>query len=162
MSVNRELPHIFVLPEDDANLGLANGFHLQIDWNRQRQMQVLRVAGGWNEVLNLFESAHVVEMDRWPKRFMVLLFDFDGIEDRLQVAKARIPERLINRVFVLGVLSEPEALKVALGPYETIGKALTDDCREETDKTWGHDLLRHNAGELKRLSEHVRPILFPL
>jgi hypothetical protein len=34
------------------------------------------------------------------------------------------------------------------------------DCREETEETWGHELLRHNAGELARLREQVRPILF--
>ncbi len=66
MSVNRELRHLFVLPEDDANLRLANGFHLEVAWNRQRQMQVLPVAGGWNEVLILFEDVHVVEIAPAP------------------------------------------------------------------------------------------------
>ena len=75
--VNRNEPHVLVLPEDDANLRLAKEFHLNVDWNRQRQMQVLRVAGGWNEVLNLFASVHVVDMDRLHHRFMVLLIDFD-------------------------------------------------------------------------------------
>jgi hypothetical protein len=64
-------------------------------------------------------------------------------------------------VFILGTLTEPEALKRDLGSYETIGLALAQDCRDETDTTWGHDLLRHNAGELERLRETVRPILFP-
>ena len=159
--MNKYLPHVFVLPEDDANLRLANEFHLNVDWNRHRQMQVLEVAGGWNEVLNVFESVHVVEMDRWHHRFMVLLIDFDGREQRLQDAKTRIPEHLIDRVFILGTLTEPEALKRDVGSYETIGLALAQDCREETDNTWGRPLLRHNAGELGRLRESVRPILFP-
>lgn len=59
MSPNRHRPHVLVLPEDDANRELANGFHLQIDLTRQRQMQVLPVAGGWNEVLKRFKSEHV-------------------------------------------------------------------------------------------------------
>ena len=160
MSPNRERPHVLVLPEDDANRQLANGFHLQVDSNLQRQMQVLPVAGGWGEVLNLFESEHVAEMDRWHRRFMVLLIDFDGIEDRLQNAKARIPERLTDRVFILGVLSKPEDLKADLGSYETIGSAMAEDCREGTDTTWGHKLLEHNASEIERLREHVCPILF--
>jgi hypothetical protein len=29
MSVNRNRPHVFVLPEDDANLQLATGFVLE-------------------------------------------------------------------------------------------------------------------------------------
>ncbi len=60
MSVNRELPHVMVLPEDDANRQLALGFHLQVDWRCKRQMQVLRVAGGWREVLDRFRVEHRV------------------------------------------------------------------------------------------------------
>jgi hypothetical protein len=161
MSVNKDLPHVHVLPEDDANRQLAIGFLLAISWNRQRQMQVLSVAGGWREVLNLFEDVHVKAMDRWPDRLMVLLIDFDNVEDRLWDAKARIPERLTDRVFILGVLSEPEDLKADLSRYEEIGLAMAKDCREGTNATWGHGRLRHNAGELDRLRQHVRPILFP-
>ena len=63
-------------------------------------------------------------------------------------------------MFILSVLTEPEELKGSLGSYETIGTAMAKDCREGTDTTWGHALLRHNAGELVRLRERVRPILF--
>jgi hypothetical protein len=48
VSCNKNQPHVLVLPEDDDNLRLAKEFQLNVDWNRQRQMQVLRVAGGWN------------------------------------------------------------------------------------------------------------------
>ena len=160
MGVNKNLPHVLVLPEDDANRQLANGFRLQVDWNRQRQMQVLPVAGGWNEVLNLFKAEHVMEMARCPDRYMVLLIDFDGHENRLKDAKAVIPEHLADRVFVLGALREPQDLRADHGSYETIGGAMAKDCREETDTTWGHHLLQHNASEIDRLRERVRPILF--
>jgi hypothetical protein len=90
------------------------------------------------------------------------LIDFDGTQERLNKAKAQIPGRLTDRVFILGALSTPEALRQAsLGSYETIGLKMAQACREETDGIWGHDLLRHNASELDRLREHVRPILFP-
>ncbi len=94
---------------------------------------------------------------------MVLLIDFDNnFETRLKKAKDRIPQHLIERVFVLGTLSEPEALRRAgLGPYEAIGLAMAKDCREGTNTVWGHELLRHNAGELDRLRERVVRILFP-
>jgi hypothetical protein len=160
MSVNRELPHVFVLPEDDANVRLANEFHKQLDINRLRQMQVLPVAGGWNEVVKVFESTHVAEMNRWPNRFMILLIDFDDREDRAGHVKNAIPKHLADRVFVLGVLTEPENLKAELGSYDKIGSDLAADCREGTDTTWGHRLLRHNAGELGGLRERVRPFLF--
>ncbi len=161
MSVNKHLPHVLVLPEDDANRRLANGFHLQIDWRKQRQMQVLTPAGGWNEVLNLFRSEHVRAMERYSDRSMVLLLDFDGRRERLDEAKAMIPPGLVDRVFVLGALSEPEDLpRAGLGSYETIGSNMARDCYEETASIWGHDLLRHNAYELLRLRERVRSILF--
>ena len=159
MGVNKERPHVHVLPEDDANRQLAKGLQRQVDQN-QRQMQVLQPAGGWNDVLNLFKSVHAREMERCLNRFMVLLIDFDGHEERLKDVKDAIPEHLADRVFVLGAWTRPEALKAVLGSYETIGGAMAKDCREETDTTWGHDLLRHNASEIERLRERVRPILF--
>ena len=94
---------------------------------------------------------------------MVLLIDLDGIERRLGEAKAKIPEHLTDRVFILGALTSPEALKQAdLGSYEVIGSDMAKDCREGTDNIWGHQLLQHNASELDRLRERVRPILFTL
>jgi hypothetical protein len=161
VSVNKYLPHVFVLPEDDANRQLANGFLLDDSLSvRRRRIQVLEEVGGWTEVLERFKSDHVIEMDRNPHRFMVLLIDFDGREDRLDIAKAAIPDQLTERVFILGALSNPEALKATLGSYEIIGSKLAKDCSEEADSTWGHPLLQHNASELDRLREHVRPILF--
>ena len=160
MSVNKYRPHLLVLPEDDANRQLANGFLLDQSLANSR-IQVLEEVGGWNEVLEHFLSEHVAEMERYPERSMVLLIDFDGDPTRLQYAKNRIPGHLTDRVYVLGALVEPEGLRnAALGSYETIGLAMARDCREGTDTTWGHDLLRHNAGELDRLRERVRPILF--
>ena len=162
MSANRYQPHVHVLPEDDANSQLANGFVLDQRVST-RQIQVLEPARGWMNVLECFKSDHVRMMLACPNRYMVLLIDFDGHEDRLRYAKKVIPERLIDRVFVLGVLTEPEDLrKAGFGNYETIGLALAKDCREETDGIWEHDLLRHNAAEIGRLRDRVRPFLFEL
>jgi len=162
VSVNHYLPHVFVLPEDDANSRLADGFHDEVEWTRYRQMQVLRVAGGRERVLELFKAQHVKGMDRFTKRFVVLLTDFDGDEDWLEHARAAIPEHLTDRVFILGSRTNPEALKIALGLgfCEPIGSALAKDCRDDSYTSWAHDLLRHNAVELDRLRDHVRPILF--
>jgi len=134
---------------------------LEVDWSRYRQMQVLAEAGGWNEVLKHFNKNEVQGMDKWPNRFMVLLIDFDSKQDRLDTAKAEIPAHLTERVFILGALTEPEDLRKAkLGNYDAIGSTLSKECRKETDSTWRHPLLQHNASELARLREHVRPILF--
>jgi hypothetical protein len=160
VSVNRNRQHVFVLPEDDANRQLAVGFFLGVEWMRQRQMQVLPVAGGWRHVLDVFRSDHVAEMERYTTRHMVLLIDFDNDGKRLKAAKGAIPDGLADRVFVLGALTEPEDLKAALGAYEDIGRSMARDCREETDRTWGHHLLQHNRSELERLRTRVRPFLF--
>jgi len=78
---------------------------------------------------------------------MLLLIDFDQDETRLANIKNQIPDELKARVFVLGTQSEPEKLKkhIANGKtFEEIGKALAEDCVNETDKIWGHALLKHN------------------
>jgi hypothetical protein len=80
MAVNRFKPHLLVLPEDDANRQLANGFDLNIS---SRQFQVLAPSGGWARVRDCFVSDHVSDMRKNPDRFMVLLIDFDENGNRL-------------------------------------------------------------------------------
>lgn len=152
-----------VLPEDDANRQVANGFHLQVHPLKMRRLRVLPVVGGWRKVLEHFLSNYATQMENIPARFMVLLIDFDGDPNRLGAVQGHVPANLRNRVFVLGALNEPEALKAAgLGSFEEIGKQMAEDCRDETYLVWGHNLLRHNAEELRRLSQNVRQILFSL
>lgn len=159
MSVNKYQPHVYVLPEDDANRQLANGFLLHPDL-LNRKIQVLPEVGGWLEVLEHFESDYASGMERYAQRFMVLLIHFDGDAGRFGVAQARIRPSLKNRVFIIGAFNQPETLRTQLGSYETIGLSLAKDCRENTNATWGCDLLRHNETELKRLRHDVLPILF--
>jgi hypothetical protein len=162
MSASKYLPHVFVLPEDDANLQIASEFNARLDGLPQRQMQVLVPAGGWSEVLDLFEKVHIAEMRRCLNRSMILLIDFDGNMGRLQQAKNKIPADLGDRVFVLGAWRDPETLKPRLGSYETIGTRMAADCRDSTTNCWGDDHLQHNAAELARLGAYVVPtILFP-
>ena len=138
MSVNRYLPHVLVLPEDDADRQLANGFLLNQDL-LPRTIQVLEEAGGWNEVVKRFLTDHVAEMARYPKRSMILVIDFDGDLGRLNHVKNSIPDQLTDRVYVIGALNEPEDLRrAALGSYENIGLALAKDCRTGTNTVWGH------------------------
>jgi hypothetical protein len=162
MAVNHHLPHLLVLPEDDANRQIANGFHKRLDWDRVGKLQVLRPAGGWTKVVDIFHSEHIAAMDRHSARLLVLVIDCDGRQDRIGNIRAAVPDHLKDRVFVLGAWTEPEELKAALGQhYEEIGSNMADDCRNQTDAIWGHELLRHNVEELMRLRQHVVPILFP-
>ncbi len=160
MGVNKYQPHVLVLLEDDANRQLVNGFLLEVD--SISKIQILHEVGGWKKVLTSFRDDYINDMERFPQRFMVLLFDLDNQgENRLEFAKTYIPSHLTERVFILTTLDEPEDLKKAkLGHLETVGEALAKDCRDGTDMTWNHPLLKHNEDELNRLRKHVRPILF--
>ena len=152
---------MLVIPEDDANRQVANGFYLALDPERSRRLQVLPPAGGWQKVLETFRRDHVANMGRYPKRMVVLLVDFDGDSNRLGNFQENIPPDLADRVFVLGAFDEPENLKRGgLGTYEQIGRAMAGECRADTDGIWNHDQLRHNQRELKRLREQARTILF--
>lgn len=161
MSANKYYPHFLVLPEDDANRQLANGFLLEIPPGATRKIQVLDVADGWEAVLDRFKSDHIRAMDQYPERLVILLIDFDRKSDRLNRAKQIVPNHLSERVFVLGVWTEPESLRADLGSYETIGRAIARGCRDGDNAFWEHDLLQHNKAEVDRLRERIRVVLFP-
>lgn len=149
-----------MIPEDDANRQMLNGFLLEPNL-KARAIQVLPPAGGWLKVREDFRDVQVPEMQKYPLRMVVLIIDFDGDEDRANIVKTDIPEDLSERVFVLGVLSEPEQLRVdAHLPFEDIGCALAEDCFNDTNILWGHDLLKHNKPELHRMIPSVKPVLF--
>jgi hypothetical protein len=162
MSINKYHKHILVLPEDDANRQIANGFLLDSNLN-ERTIQILPPAGGWTKVINSFKNTHISGMYQYHDRMMLLLIDFDLDDKRLSHLKKEIPDDLKERVFILGTLSEPEELKknmANLKTFEAIGKALAQDCVNKTDKVWQHTLLKHNRNELDRMISSVKPFLF--
>ncbi|QKQ77238.1 hypothetical protein [Nostoc sp. TCL240-02] len=162
MSVNHYQPHVFVLPEDDANRQIVNGFILDLNLN-SRAIQVLPPAGGWKKVVEKFTNDYASTMRQYPQRMIILLIDFDEDKDRLIYVKHQIPDDLKNRVFVLGVLSEPESLRRDINKsFEKIGEALAKDCSDNTNELWEHDLLTHNKTELVRLISSVKLFLFNL
>ena len=88
-------------------------------------------------------------MRQYPQSMMVLLLDFDECEERLIYVESHIPEDIKNRVFVLGVQSNPESLKRDIQKsFEAIGESLATDCAENKNELWGHPLLIHNKTEL--------------
>ncbi len=168
MGVNKYQDHVLVLPEDDANRQIANGFIVNSNVN-EPAIQVLPLADGWGKLVDKFKGDHVSKMRRFPKRMMVLLIDFDRQGERLSYVNSQIPEDLQDRVFILGVLSDPEALKrikkkfesIGTGKLEQIGDTLANDCsNDNTNGLWGHDLLKHNKTELDRMIKSVKPFLF--
>ncbi len=162
MSLNRYRPHIFVLPEDDANRQIANGFvlHPQL---KARTIQILPPAGGWRKAVDRLFDVHIPEMQKFSEERLILAVDLDRSEGRLRDVKAKIPAALQDRVFAIGVLSEPEDLKRAFGTsFEGIGELMASNCYDNTGELWEHYLLKHNRSEVDRLSSSVRPFLFNL
>ena len=168
MSADQYKPHLLLLPEDKANRDLANGFLLGIangfspeGASRARQFQVLGFPGGWGKVVEEFGETHIASMNRFPLRYMILLIDFDEQKDRLETLQKNIPDELKDRVFVIGVWSEPEKLKSGRGfSYEVIGTALAKECRDNAFNLWNHELLKHNADEVERMRVALKPLFF--
>ena len=160
MSGNRYSNRLLVLPEDKANSDIANVFLLHPQLN-ERSIQVLPPAGGWSAVVEKFEKTYIPEMRKYLKTYVVLLIDFDGKEDRRETVRHKIPDDFKERVFILGVLKEPEDLKKSLKKkFEDIGETLAANCADNTGELWEHTLLRHNKNELERMVAHVKPFLF--
>lgn len=161
MSVNLYRPHVLVLPEDDANRQLANGFLNEPALNL-RAIQVLPVAGGWAKVRDEAMRSHFSKLQNYPMRHLVLLVDFDGhFEERIAHFQAMIPAELSERIYLLGVADEPESLRTAQGvSLERIGERLASACTRDEPGLWSDPLLRHNLPELDRLIGSVKPFLF--
>jgi hypothetical protein len=157
--MNKYRPHVLVLPEDDANRQIANGFLLE-PAIQARCVQILPSAGGWLQARDKLIKL-LPEMTNYPERVMVLLVDFDDKPRRGEEIKAAIPDALHDRVYVLGVRSEPENLRSTLGSYEQIGQILAGECVNDGSHAWDHPLLAHNADEATRLLTRVRPFLLP-
>lgn len=161
MSVNAYLPHLLVLPEDEANTSLANGFFNDVNV-KMRAVQVMPCEGGWKKVIEKFKGYHLNQLRKFSDRRILLLVDFDGDPvDRLTYIKNEIPNDIQDRVFVLGVYSEPEDLRSGTGKkLEAIGAALAKECADDARNLWSHEMLKHNEPELIRMFGDVKPFLF--
>ncbi len=163
MSVNKYEKHLFILPEDDANSQLAHGF-LEHHGIQHRRVQVSNPAGGWGEVLKKFKADYLNRMrkDKDKEIKMLLLIDFDNDMKRLErIRNEDIPKDVSDRVFVLGVLSEPEKLRTKIRKsFAEIGRILAEGCPNSRNELWSHELLRHNEAELDRMLPSIRAFLF--
>ncbi len=159
MSANKFDPHLLVIPEDDANRQIMTGFknHLKVNSSR---IQVERVAGGWIKALETFASDHIAGMNKYNKRHILIMIDFDGHIERFQSAQRYIPANLRDRVFVLGCLSEPENVRSVTGmTKEELGEALAEACIGGEGDWWCSEILAHNEAELERMKLKICPHL---
>jgi hypothetical protein len=159
--MNKYAPHVYVVPEDDADRQIANGFvlHHQV---KDTRIKVVPPAGGWSNVLKTFQDEYIPTLRNYPQAHVVMLIDFDDqVEKRKAVFEQAIPEDLKTRVFVVGSKHNPETLKKALQiPFGDIGTSLAGDCDAGTTTFWDHEQLRHNDAERQRLVQTVKPFLF--
>jgi hypothetical protein len=161
MRCNSYKDHLLILPEDDANRQIANGFQLHPCVNSDA-MYILEEGRGWKNAVELFIKSHAKKMRKFSKRLFLLLIDFDRQADRLTSIQSGIPDDLRDRVFILGTESEPEVLRRDLkgSSLEDIGETLAGECAESRHELWHHSLLKHNQSELNRLRPLLRSFLF--
>jgi hypothetical protein len=161
MGINKHRPHVLVLPEDEANRQLANGFLLHPNLNATC-IDVRPPCGGWVKVLEDLKTTQSDGLRKYSLRHLVVLVDFDKVFDtRFKKFRKECPQDVSGRVYVLGTYSEPEPLRAAVGkPLEAIGMGLADACAGKDPGLWDHALLKHNDPELVRLTAGVRPFLF--
>jgi hypothetical protein len=70
--INRYLDHALILPEDDANRQIANGFLLEAN---SRKIQILPEVGGWKHVGHTFLTHHVTDMRKFYRRHFIFLLE---------------------------------------------------------------------------------------
>lgn len=161
MSINKHHPHVWVIPEDDANRQLANGFfmHAAVD---DRRVGVRSPAGGWLRVIEVFETEFVPYLCRFQGAHLVMLVDFDGqFDDRSRRIAERIPDAIRSRVFVVGSRVDPESLRRDLSAtLEAIGTNLAAECLADIQPLLDHRHLAHNRPEWERMAALLRPIIF--
>jgi hypothetical protein len=158
-SVNKYKDHLLIVPEDDANKDLAVGFQKVVP-RGVNAIHIENVAGGWSSARDRLVSLSQT-MRRFPSRRVLVLVDYDSCETRREDVLRDVPTDLKDRVYLLGVLSEPELLQRALShrSREAIGEALARECLDGAHEDWKHPLLAHNAPELARLRAEVLPFL---
>jgi len=158
--MNKYTPHVYVVPEDDANRQIADGFvlhHRVLD----RRIQVVPPSGGWRNVLKSFQDEYIPALRKHTQSHVILLIDFDSKgEARYDEFAKAIPDDIRGRVFVVGSEHDPETLRRAFAVHlDEIGLSLAHDCDEDTTSFWGHEQLLHNESERQRLIQTVKPFL---
>lgn len=159
--INRYKSHLLVLFEDQAYLDIYNGFRLNASII-MGVMQGKKLSKGWHKVVAAFSSEYISYMEENPHSHLLMLIDFDNDPARAaNIQENEVPPHLQSRVFILGSLKEAENLRADFGRnFEKLGKQLAKDCVDGTSDAWGHRFLQHNANELQRMINSVKPFLF--
>ena len=160
VAANKYLPHLFIIPEDDANRQIAIGFEKD-HRVRARSLQVVTPAGGWSKAIEKLYSEYIPILNANANSHVLLIIDCDDDSSRIETALEAIPAPLKDRVFMLGTLHEPEALKADLRlGLEKVGETMANQCFDTHAEFWEHAHLRHNKSELARLKSTLFNAIF--
>jgi hypothetical protein len=161
MAVNKNRPHVVLIPEDDKDRQFAVGFrdYFAVAENR---FDIRNCAAGVEKVRDYLVNEGIGYLQRHAEGLLILLIDFDN---KLEIRRARfdeaIPAELKDRVFVIGSIDKPERLTKAIGiSAEKLGKKLAEECDLGKYELWQHEHLSHNEPEVRRLQQLVKHFLF--
>lgn len=159
--MNRYAEHLYVIPEDDSDRQLADGFVLH-DQVKSARIQVVTPAGGWREVLKVFQVEYIRRLREGSLCHVLMLIDFDGdYSNRRAQFDQEIPAELKRRVFVVGSGQTPEDLRKSMGKgFEQIGRDLADDCFTGAQTSWNHPQLIHNEPDRLQMVASIRKFIF--
>ena len=127
MANNDFRPCVYIIPEDDANRQIADGFSLH--HRVTNQVQIMPVAGGWENVVKVIEEEYYPKLRNRITVTVVGLIDCDEQSDRIGDILHATPKDIRDRIFFLGVLKNPETLKAIVKQhFEAIGEKLAIEC----------------------------------
>jgi hypothetical protein len=111
VGVNKYTKYVVILPEDDANRQIINGF-LNVIGVNFRAIDVRSVAGGWKKALSVRIEPLLKELETNINMSLLVVIDFDcQFKNRQRIFRQKVGDHLIDRAFLLGAISEPEKLK---------------------------------------------------
>ena len=147
--VNKFIPHLLVLCEDQATHDIAVGFNDMVTG----EMEVRKPLRGWPHVLQEFKDVYIPWLRAHQNCHLALFIDFDNtFATRLKLFQGDIPQDVADRVFVFGALDEAESVKKESGlKLSNIGMHLADECIQNSSILWGSNQVRHNEPERQRL-----------
>lgn len=157
--VNKFKPHLFIVPEDDADRQIAVGFQMHLEANGR--MQIVDVAGGWLKVVNVIKDEYVPLLNNNPNTHVLGIIDCDKDADRIAEQLKTFPAGIRNRIFLLGVNENPQEFKRSTKMhFAQIGEKLADECYKDELDLWNHEMLSYSSIEALRAKNALRELVF--
>ena len=159
--MNKFKPHLFIVPEDDADRQIAVGFQMHLE--AKGEMQIVDVARGWLKVVGVIKDEYVPLLKNNLNSHVLGIIDCDKDVDRIAEQLENFPEDIRNRIFLLGVNENPQEFKrSAKMHFAEIGEKLADECYKDELDLWNHEMLSYSSSEALRAKDVLRELVFGL